>query len=145
MKKLFTIRNKNVIILLITFIKSINIKKGGHLMKDKEHKCKILKDNLRRYKERRIKVIELELTQYELEYVHSLGYYTEVFLYEISTKRYYHIRDINSDLIKKVYYKNKNGIITFKTTLNSRQKKELDKYKVRYRPIKYRIYLSKQI
>lgn len=48
-------------------------------MKDKEHKCKILKDNLRRYKERRIKVIELELTQYELEYVHSLGYYTEVF------------------------------------------------------------------
>lgn len=52
-------------------------------MKDKEHKCKILKDNLRRYKERRIKVIELELTQYELEYVHSLGYYTEVFLYEI--------------------------------------------------------------
>ena len=114
-------------------------------MKDKEHKCKILKDNLRRYKERRIKVIELELTQYELEYVHSLGYYTEVFLYEISTKRFYHIRDINSDLIKKVYYKNKNGIITFKTTLNSRQKNELEKYKVRYRPIKYRIYLSKQI
>lgn len=36
-------------------------------MKDKEHKCKILKDNLRRYKERRIKVVELELTKYELE------------------------------------------------------------------------------
>lgn len=114
-------------------------------MKDKEHKCKILKDNLRRYKERRIKVVELELTKYELEYVHSLGYSTENFLYEISTKRFYHIRDINSDLIKKVYYKNKNGIITFKTTLNSRQKKELDKYNIRYRPVKYRIYLSKQI
>ena len=52
-------------------------------MKDKDHKCKILKDNLRRYKERRIKVVELELTKYELEYVRSLGYYTEVFLYEI--------------------------------------------------------------
>ena len=114
-------------------------------MKDKEHKCKILKDNLRRYKERRIKVIELELTQYELEYVHSLGYYTEVFLYEISTKKFHNIRDINSDLIKKVYYKNKSGIITFRATLNSRQKKELDKYNVRYRPVKYRIYLSKQI
>ena len=114
-------------------------------MKDKEHKCKILKDNLRRYKERRIKVVELELTKYELEYVHSLGYSTEVFLYEISTKKFHNIRDINSDLIKKVYYKNKRRIITFRTTLNSRQKKELDKYNVRYRPVKYRIYLSKQI
>ena len=114
-------------------------------MKDKDHKCKILKDNLRRYKERHIKVLQLELTKYELEYVRSLGYYTEVFLYEVSTKRFYHIRDINSDLIKKVYYKNKSGIITFRATLNSRQKKELDKYNVRYRPVKYRIYLSKQI
>lgn len=114
-------------------------------MKDKEHKCKILKDNLRRYKERRIKVVELELTKYELEYVHSLGYSTENFLYEISTRKFHNIRDINSDLIKKVYYKNKRGIITFRTTLNSRQKKELDKYNIRYRPVKYRIYLSKQI
>ena len=114
-------------------------------MKDKEHKCKILKDNLRRYKERRIKVVELELTKYELEYVHSLGYSTENFLYEISTRKFHNIRDINSDLIKKVYYKNKRGIITFRTTLNSCQKKELDKYNIRYRPVKYRIYLSKQI
>lgn len=114
-------------------------------MKDKEHKCKILKDNLRKYKESGRKVVELELTKYEIEYVQSLGYLTDVLLYEISTKRLYHIRDIHSDLIKKVYYKNKRGIITFKTTLNSRQKKDLDQYNIRYRPVKYRIYLRKQL
>ena len=72
-------------------------------MKDKEHKCKILKDNLRRYKERRIKVVELELTKYELEYVHSLGYYTEVFLW-----------DFNKEILPYKRYKfwfNKKGLL----------------------------------
>ena len=114
-------------------------------MKDKEHKCKILKDKLRKYKESGKKTVELELTKYEVEYVQSLGYFTEIFLYEIFTKRFYNIRDINSDLIKTVYYKNKRGIITFRTTLNNRQKKDLDRYNVRYRPVKYRIYLRKQL
>ena len=112
-------------------------------MKNIEHKCKILKDKLRIDKERGKKEVRLKLTYYEVEYVKTLGYLVKPFLYQIKTKKFYHIRTIDSVLVKEVYYKHKSGKITYLRTLNVREMKELDKYCVRYNPVNYTVYLRR--
>lgn len=113
-------------------------------MKNKNFKFKKLKDQLRRYKDSGKKVLIWKLSKDQLNFIETLGYMAEPYLYEIFTKRFNNIYTIKSSLLKDIHYQCKDGKKSFVCKLKKDERKILDEYGVRYRVAKYKIYLTRK-
>lgn len=112
-------------------------------MKNKAFRAKQLKEQLRRLENEGKKELLWSLSQDKLEFIERLGYYTEPYLYEIHTRKFYNISSIKSELLKQIHYKNKSGKATYVRRLNHSQRKLLDDYGIKYKVAKYKIYLRR--
>lgn len=112
-------------------------------MKNKTYKQSKLKKQLREKKNNGIKVLIWKLTPEKKEFIESLGYYAEPYIYQINTRTFSNIRLIKSRLLKDLHYMNKRGKRFECRILKKAEKEILDELGIKYRPIKYKIYLSK--
>lgn len=69
-----------------------------------------------------------------------LGFKTEEYLYEVRTKTFYNIHNLDP-LLKNIHYWNKQDKRTRVVHLNDEQKNLLNDFNVHFRPCKYKIYL----
>ncbi len=95
-------------------------------------------------KKRGKKKVEWNLTNTERKYVEELLGKENVIpiIYEIHTKSFKDLHNIKSSLIREIHYDNKAGKKTKGRSLKKQEKEELDKYEVKYNPIKFIIYLN---
>lgn len=109
-------------------------------MKNNAYRCAKIKHQLDEKKRRGIKFVDWKLSREQLEFVES-HYKTEVYLYEVTTRRFMRIQDLDP-ILKHIHYKNKKGSKTMVLRLTRNQIKILDQFDVKYRPCKYRIFLT---
>lgn len=103
---------------------------------------RMLKNQLKGRRERKINSVVWKLNQEQLEFVKHLGYYVEEYLYQIKTKQFKNLHAIKSTLLKDIHFKNKKGTKTMVKRLEDDEKKLLDEYGIKYRPYKFKIYLN---
>lgn len=83
-------------------------------------------------------VWKLNLTQKEeLEKLFRV----EPFIYLIETRTFYNIQNIHSNLLKDVHYSKKRKKSYLVRPLKDREIDLLEEYGIKYRPLKYKIYL----
>lgn len=102
------------------------------------------------------KKVEWNLTNVERKFVEELLGKENVvpFIYQITTKNLKdfkdeeglvvikNVRDIKSSIVREVYYANKAGKKTIGRSLKKKEMQDLDRYKIKYHPIKFIIYLN---
>lgn len=110
-------------------------------MTNKQHRLSGLKYQLSQSKGDGKNEVIKKLSTEQLEYVENLGYDTIPWLYEIYTKTFYRIKDVDSSLIKDIHYACKKGRKKLYRKLKLQEIKELEKYNVSYRGYKYKIIL----
>lgn len=111
-------------------------------MKNKNYRENILKKKLRSKKHDGVKVLEWRLSPGGKELIESFGYYVEPILYQINTRRFYNVKKLNSNLLKDLHYLNKRGKRFKVCALSEKDKELLETLKIRYRAVKFRIYLQ---
>jgi len=100
-----------------------------------------LKHRLLDKKRNGVREVIWKLNPRQREFIeNTLGFSAEPYLYTVRTRPFYNIRELDS-LLKEIHHKNKRGISECVFKLNSKQKKLLDEFGVRYSPCKYRIRL----
>lgn len=72
----------------------------------------------------------------------KLGFCVEPYLYEVNTRRFQNIRNLEK-ILKDIHFKNKQGKRRAVFKLTDHQKAVLDEFGVKYRPFKYKIKLFK--
>lgn len=118
------------------FIRGANIN-----MKNDAYRCSKMKYQLSERKRKGIKYVDWKLNCQQIEFVKGLGYEIKVVLYEITTRTFKQIRNLDP-ILKCIHYKNKKGSKTTVLKLTENQIKILADYGVKCRPYKYRIFLS---
>lgn len=102
------------------------------------------------------KKVEWNLTNAERKFVEELLGKENVvpFIYQITTKNLKdfkdeegsiiikNVRDIKSSIVREVHYANKAGKKTIGRSLKKQEMEELEKHGIKYRPIKFIIYLN---
>ena len=113
-------------------------------MKNKCHKTSVLKKQIREYKESGKTVLRnWSLTRERKEEFIALGHEVEICLWEIHTKHFYNIRNLNSTLLKDLHYAYKRGKNTItRRKLSQEEQDLLRRNHVGFRPLKYNIYLK---
>lgn len=111
-------------------------------MKNSAYYNSKIKHQLREKKERRVKFVVWSLKPEQIEFIYSLGYRVEEYLYQVKTEHMYDIHSIKSKTLKEIHFKNKKGIKTMVMELNPKNKKLLDEYGIRYKPYKFKIFLN---
>jgi len=111
-------------------------------MKKNAYENSRLKRQLLERKSNGQKEVIWSLKPAQKEYIEtSLGLETEAVLYEVKTKTFYNINELNA-ILKKIHFSNKRGKKVIVLKLNSNQLRVLDEFDVYYRPYKYRIILA---
>ena len=72
----------------------------------------------------------------------EVKYFVEDYLYEIRTKQLKNIRTIDNKKLKELHFACKQKKKTIVRELNKEDMKELSKYGIRFRPVKFKIYLN---
>lgn len=99
---------------------------------------------------------EWKLTNTERKFVEELLGKENVvpFIYQITTKNLKdfkdsegsivvkNVRDIKSSIVREVHFANKAGKKTIGRSLKKKEMQDLDRYKIKYHPIKFIIYLN---
>lgn len=102
------------------------------------------------------KKVEWNLTNVERKFVEELLGKENVvpFIYQITTKNLKdfkdeeglvvikNIHDIKSSIVREVHYANKSGKKTIGRSLKKKEMQDLDRYKIKYHPKKFIIYLN---
>lgn len=89
-----------------------------------------------------VKQVIWKLNPFQKEFIErTLGFCVTPYLYNVKTKKFHNIRVLDP-LLKEIHYKNKRGIRECVFELNSKQRKVLDEFGVKYAPCKYIIKLS---
>lgn len=109
-------------------------------MKRKQYHLHKLKKELELRKAKGRKYVTWSLSAEEREYLFQLGYDISVELYVIETKRFINPKSING-VLKDIHFAHKKGRDTIVRNLKKDQLKTLDKYDIKYYPIKYRVFL----
>ena len=110
-------------------------------MKNKNYQQAILKKQLRQKKENGVKFLIWQLTPEKKEIIEQFGYYVEPYLYQITTRTFCNLKTLKSNLLKDLHYMNKRGKRFEVRKLKSKEKKILDDFGIKYKPVKYKIYL----
>jgi len=70
----------------------------------------------------------------------TLEFSVEPYLYSVKTRTFHNISEMDA-ILKEIHYKNKKGTRECVFQLNSKQRKLLDEFEVKYAPYKYIIKL----
>ena len=111
-------------------------------MKSKDYELSQLKYKLIKLKERRVKSVIWRLTNQQRDYIENLGYEVIPYLYEVKTKTFQNFSNINNCKLKELHYSNKKGKKTVVLMLKHKDMKDFEAYSVKFRPIKFKIYLT---
>ena len=110
-------------------------------MKNEAYQYSRTKHELLKKRRRGVKEVIWHLEPGQREFVESrLGMPTEVYLYEIRTRTFNNIRNIDA-ILKKLHFSKKDGKRVIVSKLKPEQLKVLDAYGIYYRPYKYKIKL----
>lgn len=99
-----------------------------------------LEKELRLRRDKGNECVVWSLSEEEKEYLLSLGYNIIVELYGIKTQHFINPKSI-SGIAKDIHYAHKKGKDTIIRNLKKDQIKVLEKYNIKYYPIKYRVFL----
>ena len=111
-------------------------------MKNKEYRNAKLKYKLLEKKQNGTKEVIWKINTSQREFIErTLGFYTEPYLYEVQTRRFHNVFNLE-EILKDVHYKNKQGKKTVVFRLSPEEMRVLDEYAVKYRPYKFRIVLN---
>lgn len=108
---------------------------------NKQDRLLKLKKDLQKEKDLGKKKKEWRLTPEQAEYVKSLGYRIEPYLYRIKTRQFEKIHLIKSVLIKDIHFACKRGKWMIIRPLNFKEQKILKDNNIRFTPVKFIIYL----
>lgn len=125
-------------------------------MDNENKKLKELEYKIKGLKRQGKKKVEWKLTNTEWKFVESLLGEENVIpiIYQITTKNLKdfkdsegsivvkNVRDIKSSIVREVHYANKAGKKTIGRSLKKKEMEDLDKYNIKYNPIKFIIYLN---
>ena len=88
---------------------------------------------------RGVKELIWKLEPAQVEYIEQKFHFEVVpYLYEVRTRTFYNAKTVDN-LLKDIHYSHKRGKKVIVLKLNSKQRKMLDEFNVKYRPYKYRI------
>lgn len=108
-------------------------------MKKDAYENSKLKYQLLDKKRRGVKEVIWKLAPGQVKFVEEkLGFEVVPYLYEIKTKTFYNVKELDR-LLKDIHYSWKRGKKVIVIKLNFKQKKILDEYGVKYVPYKYKI------
>lgn len=110
-------------------------------MKAKCYKQSKLKKQLAEKRKQGVRVLVWSLTPIRRQEIEELGYIVEPYLFSIKTRTFQNIKNIQSTLLKDLHYMKKRGKEYEVRTLKYGEKEILEEYGIRYRPVKYKIYL----
>ena len=113
-------------------------------MENKDYRLEQLERKLRINETNGRRTLEWELTAEQREYVENLGYNLENILYRFKTRQFKDIRS-KPDLIKEIHYASKRKKWMMKKPLTDEEVRILDNYNIKYTPVKFRIYLKRQV
>lgn len=100
------------------------------------------KNKLLEKKRRGVKEIIWKLNPSQVDFIEEkLNFQVEPYLYEIRTKTFCNVRNLDN-LLKDMHYKNKKGKRTMVTKLSLYQREMLDVLEIKYRPYKYKIKMN---
>ena len=112
-------------------------------MKDKAYRDSKLKHKLKEKQQSGEKEVVWRLNPEQVRYIEErLHYRVEPCLYEIKTKSIISSELSKSKLLKEIHYKSKKGIKTLNMTLTKKAIELLDAHGVKYKPLKFKIYLT---
>lgn len=110
-------------------------------MKNRNYREEKLRKQLQQKRREGKKVLIWDLSPNKRKQIEELGYRVEPYLYEIKTRTFYNVRALKSSLLKDLHYMHKRGKLLEVRTLKRGELETLDSYGIRYRPIRFKIYL----
>ncbi len=113
-------------------------------MENENKKLRELRYKIENLKKRKVKKKVWSLTATEKEFVEELLGKENVvpFIYQITTKSFKNLYNIKSSLIREIHFANKAGKKVIGRSLKKQEMEELEKNRIKYRPIKFIIYLN---
>lgn len=114
-------------------------------MKKKQYYNSKMKYELAKLKNKnsRDKSFIWKLSDEQVDFVRTLGYVVEPYLYAIKTKRFYNVRNLKHQILKEIHYKNKNGRWEYVRPLTDSEKDVLKEYNIKFYVAKYKISFEK--
>ena len=113
-------------------------------MKNKDYRKSKLKHQLIQKKLNGQKVLYWRISSYQqLQDIQEIGGIVEPYLYEIKTRKFYNVNKLPCTLLKDLHYLNKRGTIYEVRRLRENEKRTLDEFGIRYRPIKFKVFLDR--
>lgn len=109
-------------------------------MKENQRQLSELKNKLRLLKEKGRKSVCWKLNKQQVEYLQQLGYQIIPELYSIRTRKFSDVKNLKS-ILKDIHYSNVKGKREIVRKLKISEENILKQYEVKYRPMKYRIFL----
>lgn len=110
-------------------------------MKNNNYRQNRLKKKIFQRQNGGIKYLIWKLSPQDKRMIEELGYRVEPFLYFVQTKLFYNINQIWSSFLKDLHYAKKSGRNYIVKQLSDTEKELLDRFRIRYYPLKYKIYL----
>jgi len=91
-------------------------------MKNKDFQTAKLRKQLEKFKEDGKKELIWELSYSQKRIIKELGYKIEPYLYYITTRTFFRIGNIESNLIKEIHFKSKINIFTSASLITNKRK-----------------------
>jgi len=111
-------------------------------MKKRAYESSKLKYQLLNKKRNGVKEVIWKLSPSQVEFIQrKFGFYIEPYLYEVKTRTFCNIKNLDT-LLKDLHYKSKQGKKFTVIKLTRHQKDVLDTLGIKYKPYKYRIKLA---
>jgi len=122
---------------------SIINKRRKHLMKNKCYQESKMKKQLIQMRKEGREYVIWKLSSIQLEELKRIGYRVEPFIYLIETRTFYDIRSVRSTLLKDIHYAKKRKKYNMVRKLKATEIELLEELGIKYKPLKYKIYLCK--
>ncbi len=114
-------------------------------MKNSAYRYSKIKHQLNEKKQRGVRQVSWKLNFDEVEFIEKyLHYRVEPYLYEVKTRPIQGVKSSGSKILKDIHYKSLRGNKTIILTLTDKGLKLLDECEIKYRPLKFKIYLNEQ-
>lgn len=110
-------------------------------MKDADYRFSKLKHQLKSKKAEKFEYVIWKLNEQQVEYIQTLGYRVEPYLYVVITKRLPGSKKQYKGIIRGVISSNEKGIWKIYRKLKHQERKELEKCNIHFYPFKYKIFL----
>ena len=111
-------------------------------MKNSAYEESRFKHQLLEKKRNGVKELVWKLNPVQIAFIkRKFGFKVEPYLYEIKTRTFYNVRNLDN-FLKDIHYRNKRGKQFTVMKLTPYQRDVLDELEIKYRPYKYKITLN---